>query len=460
MNSASTTTDNDLKKDFQQLQIDASLANSTDLTAASSFATPVSSRTQNDWEKFYNAVDKSPPKAIREMEFPIAVEIADRLLRTSDIEGFANKTFEDLDKDQQAMMMLMVTKKMHQCVCQDNPERCAKALVGALKPETNEYKAMMSFVRKGGDRGCRSNNTLVKRFMKHCDTAMKEDGMTIFDVKKGPKKRMKPFLFLQRDHSYICAFNACSVLLYYQSYDVADESSIKANLSRYIRDEIDGLMIANLTLTTQKGAYLDDVLTGLMKSFGTTKAKEVQPIDMEKDDEDYNYNILHKCLQNGRPIALSMENFPTLSDFDMKHFSGKLSNHYRDSERPGPEDRTYHAVVCIGIKPRKGRRPPMLLIQDSCEQRPAFSIGLDLLMDMDIEETFYALPKDWKLNPDHRYKVTKESQVCFSGSPMAVDKNNKAYIIPKEPEPRRDMSRYLHRVDLRDVDGIVAYGGL
>mmetsp|Transcript_17006 Transcript_17006/g.25164 ORF Transcript_17006/g.25164 Transcript_17006/m.25164 type:complete len:145 (+) Transcript_17006:364-798(+) len=144
MNSASTTT-NDLKKNFRkQLQIDANLANATDLTAASSFTTPVSNRTQNDnessraWETFYDDLKKSPPKAIRDVDFPIAVEKVNELLRLSDIEEFANKSFEDLTQDQQAIMMLMVTKKMDKSLCKDNPERCAKVLVGALKPETKE----------------------------------------------------------------------------------------------------------------------------------------------------------------------------------------------------------------------------------------------------------------------------------------------------------------------------------
>ena len=427
MNSASTSNENDMKKDLQErLQIDTDLANST-----------------------------------REMKFEVVVEKADSLLRTSDIEEFANKTFKDLTKDQQAVMMLMVTKILHRC----NPERCPKVLVGALKPETDKYNAMMSFVRKGEDRSSRSDKTLLDQF-NHThneftrDFSEQEDGITIFDVQKG----MEPLLYTQQDNPYICTFNACSALLYYHSYDIgspSSQSSFRANLSRFFRDEIDELKVANLTLTTQKGPYLDEVLTGLMKSFGTSESwRFPERINMDKNDEDYNYNQLYRCLQKGRPIAITMENFPTLSDFTIKHFSGKLSNHNRNSERPGPEDRTYHAVACIGIKPRRDHRPPMLLIQDSCEQRPAFSIGLDLLMDMEIEEElqFCALPKDWKLNPDQRYKVTKESQDCFAGSPMNIDEKDKLYIVPK---PRRDMSRYLERVDPRDVDGIVVYyGGL
>ena len=120
---ASTNNENDTKKDLQErLQIDTDLANST-----------------------------------REMKFEVAVEKADSLLRTSDIEEFANKTFKDLTKDQQAVMMLMVTKIMHRC----NPERCPKVLVGALKPETEKYNAMISFVRKGEDRSSRSDKTLL-----------------------------------------------------------------------------------------------------------------------------------------------------------------------------------------------------------------------------------------------------------------------------------------------------------
>mmetsp|Transcript_27873 Transcript_27873/g.42479 ORF Transcript_27873/g.42479 Transcript_27873/m.42479 type:complete len:120 (+) Transcript_27873:452-811(+) len=118
---------------------------------------------------------------------------------------------------------------------------------------------MISFVRRGGDRVCRSPNTVVNRFNKTCNAFVMgflgfKNGITIFDKKKG----MKPFLHIQRDCSYICTFNACSALLYYYSYDIGSHSAIKTNISRYIRDEIDGLKIANLTLTTQKGAYLEE----------------------------------------------------------------------------------------------------------------------------------------------------------------------------------------------------------
>ena len=193
-----------------------------------------------------------------------------------------------------------------------------------------------------------------------------------------------------------------------------------------------------------------------MESFGTGGTGEHGPklIYLEEEQgESWNYDLLSLEMKIGRPFALSIESFPGLKDREKKEYTGKLSQHYRNkevnySERPKkPEDRFYHAVLCIGIKPRKGDRPPMLLVQDSFPERPAFSIGLDLLMDMGIHNLqFCTLHPYWKPNPDMCYKVSAKCKVCFAGSPMAIDDNGEVRILsPKEPvRKKQDMSRYLH----------------
>ncbi len=464
MKSAATTNTDDLKKAFQeQLRIDADLANATDVTAPLSFATPVSNRNRtgndngedDDWKTFYERLKKTPPKSTQDIKFGTAVEKANNLLCLSDLEEFASKTFKNLTKDQQAIMMLMVTKKMDEVFEEGGPHQVAKVLVGALKPKTDEYKSLKAFVRAGGDLDGKFplTSTVVKRFNKARDTFAKgsEDVKTIFDKKEG----MMPFLHLQKQtSSYICAFNACAVLLYYCSYDIGDRKAIRANISRYIRDEIDGLKIANLTLITQqKGASLSETLTGLMLSFGTVPPElGIDRICLEENDEDWNYSRLASLLQIGRPFAFLLECFPALDDLKKKQYTGKLSDHFQKQDYgergKGPQDRRYHAVVCIGIKPRNGTMPPMLLVQDSCDSRPAFQIGLDLLMDMGEENLhFCTLPPYWKPNPKRRYEVNKKTRVHFAGSPVAIDKNDKPYDIISRKEPvqeKRDMSKYLH----------------
>ena len=321
MNSASTTNNDDLKKGVQKLQIDADLANATGLTAASSYTTPVSNRTQNDvesdeeWDTFYGVggVDRTPPKATQNMKFSIAKDRANELLRTSGSEEFAGKSFGDLTKDQQAIIMLMVTSNM------DQRGLSPKLLVDALEPETKEYKALMGFVRKGGDMLCIVPSVVVNRFKETRQQFVKDnpDAITIFHDRDeaaveaaATPPAMMPFLHVQEECSYICTFNACSVLLYYCSYDIESRSAIRMNISRYIRDEIDGLKIANMTLTKQKGANLEEVLTGLMMSFGTAEKDRPDEIPMFSEDVTDIYTMLRLSLKNGRPIALGIEWFP------------------------------------------------------------------------------------------------------------------------------------------------------
>lgn len=89
----------------------------------------------------------------------------------------------------------------------------------------------------------------------------------------------------------------------------------------------------------------------------------------------------------------------------------------------------------------------MLLVQDSFPERPAFSIGLDLLMDMGFQNLqFCILHPYWTPNPGMCYEVSEKSKVIFAGSPMSIDKNGEVRILsPKEPvREKQDMSRYLH----------------
>ena len=266
----STATANDLEKQLQErLQIDADLANTTDLTAASTFTTPMNDAMGNDdvsdeWSNFYTLIDKTPPKAIRSVKYKDAVEKVDRLLRLSDIEGFEKKTFGDLTQDQQAIIMLMIVKEMDEITFEG--QRSEKLLISALEPDTEKYKRMLSFVRKSGDTKCHAPSVVGRRFDETCKAFVKDcrAATTIFLKNVG----VPPCLYMRRECSYICTFNACSALMYYCSYILQSKqgkkqsiSAIHANISRFIRDEIGGEEIANFALTTKKGAYLDRILT-------------------------------------------------------------------------------------------------------------------------------------------------------------------------------------------------------
>jgi hypothetical protein len=114
-------------------------------------------------------------------------------------------------------------------------------------------------------------------------------------------------------------------------------------------------------------------------------------------------------LNNGRPFVFCIECFPGLADKERLQYKGKLANHNIDILNKRPEeakDRVYHALLCIGIKPRNGQMPPLLLVQDSCPFRPVFEIGLDLLMDMGLGNLdLCTVPKKWTFNKnrDHMW---------------------------------------------------------
>jgi len=275
---------------------------------------------------------------------------------------------------------------------------------------------------------------------------------------------------VQREDSYICAYNAVSVLLYYCSCIDKGETddktipTIKKNISRYVRDELAGLEIANFTLTTVKGAYLERVLLGLMKSFGTADCPSLQKIPIFRNNECDMYTLLKLLLKNDYPFVLAIEWFPGLANKEQFEYAGKVADYYADAlnERPrDPKNRIHHALLCIGIKPRNDPLPPMLLVQDSCPRRPVFEIGLDLLMDMGLENLkLCTVPKEWKFNKNMDCMMDSEIKALFCGSPMSIDDKGAPRIINVEKHAqvhREDMSRYLDVIDVKPGEELIVY---
>jgi hypothetical protein len=152
-------------------------------------------------------------------------------------------------------------------------------------------------------------------------------------------------------------------------------------------------------------------------------------------------------LKEGRPFAFVIECFPGLADMKRLQYMGKVADYYTDVDvRPkDPKDRCYHALLCIGIKPRKGRIPPMLLVQDSSSARPVFQIGLNFLMDLGLDNLeLCAVPRKWAFNKNMDYMVSAETVALVCGSPMSLDDKGVPRVIrAEEPVQREDMSRYL-----------------
>jgi hypothetical protein len=470
------------------LQIDCDLAAPTSITSASStlttpfttpFTTPKGDHTGNgggssnnnnepssEWIAFYERLNRTPPKAARTAQFHDTLATANALLELSEESGFHDKSFDDLTHDQKAILMLMIMKGMDM-MFDGGRQASAKVLIKALHPESMEYKRMTSFVRQDGDCQCPIQTLLQQKVSRYVAKFTAQNATTIF--KKRPN--MLPFLHLQREDSYICAYNACSALLYYCSHNSKVEnddesiSTIKMNISRYVRDEVSGLEIANFALTTVKGAYLERVLLGLTKSFGTTDCRKVENIPTWEGNEDQNFFQIQAYLSNGRPFVFGIECFPGLDDKRRSKYIGKVADFYDDNLNKRPKDssdRIYHTLLCTGITPRNGRLvPPMLLVQDSCSSRPVFEIGLDLLMDLGLENsTPCTVPRDWTFNKNMDYTVNPEAKALFCGSPMSLDDKGVPRIINTEKPiqvQREDMSRYLDVVTVKPDDRALVF---
>jgi hypothetical protein len=115
----------------------------------------------------------------------------------------------------------------------------------------------------------------------------------------------------------------------------------------------------------------------------------------------------------------------------------------------------------MGITPRDGKEfPPMLLVQDSCSNRPVFQIGLDLFMDMGIHSKPCTVPLEWAFNENADYMVSQEAEILCGGSLMALDDKGVPYIINTEESiqvQRKEMSRYLDVVTVKPDERVIIY---
>mmetsp|Transcript_32890 Transcript_32890/g.79571 ORF Transcript_32890/g.79571 Transcript_32890/m.79571 type:complete len:108 (-) Transcript_32890:58-381(-) len=94
--------------------------------------------------------------------------------------------------------------------------------------------------------------------------------------------------------------------------------------------------------------------------------------------------------------------------------------------------------------------PPMLLVQDSYYKRPLLEIGLDLLIDMGIDDLqFFAIPRNWSFRKDRDYKVKEGSHAHICGSRMHMDNAGIVHLEKEEQTMTKkpDMSYCLEPVD-------------
>ena len=417
----------------KMLQVSCSLdTDSTKSTNADSgLTTPRSSTNNNscddrnpEWDKFYKHVNMTPPEVTRGLSYDARLTTANKLLKLSESDDFKDKEFDSLTVYQQGLLVFVIVKEMHDAF--DYLREAARALIPALHTSSPNYKQMMSFVLLSGDRIC----PIATMMEQSCPTYIKrnpewkrECAITIFKA----KPKMKPFIHIQTDSSYVCAFVACAALLHYCSYNGENDADVfKLNVLWYICDEVSGKIIANFTLADLKGAYLRKVFVALLKSFGVMgdNLEEIEQISMFQNNETLTYLNLEEALKYGRPVVFAIEVFPGFENYNRQKFMGKISDYYKDNlsnRGEKPEDRAYHAVLCVGIKPRNGKQPLMLLVQDSSSRRPFFSIGMDLLMSMELRcLQFCTAREEWKFNQNKVYTMTPETRSLVCGTPMSV----------------------------------------
>jgi hypothetical protein len=144
-------------------------------------------------------LERTPPKAARTAQFQDTLTTANALLKLSDESDFQDKPFDDLTHDQQAILILMIMKGMDKMF--GGPQKFVKTLIKALRPESTEYKRMMSFVRLGGDHPCPIKGLLQHKVLLDVQDFTKCQAQNATTIFKDRPNIMTPVLHLQREES-------------------------------------------------------------------------------------------------------------------------------------------------------------------------------------------------------------------------------------------------------------------
>lgn len=75
----------------------------------------------------------------------------------------------------------------------------------------------------------------------------------------------------------------------------------------------------------------------------------------------------------------------------------------------------------------------MLHVRDSYCKRPFLAIGLDLLIEMGINELhFFTIPRDWSSGEDRNYEVREGSHARLCGCQMHMESGGFVHLDKKE----------------------------
>jgi hypothetical protein len=375
----------------------------------------------------------SPPADASNVDMSKVEKDVDRLLRP------IRQRWSGLDFHQQAKMSFLILCGQARLLEQKHkqPFLVAQELWNAVSnQDCFSFKRVDALVKKGGDYALAASAVAHQQEEKnHFDSFLErqehwkdhEDSPTIFNH---PDRPLIPFHRFQEKTSTVCSWVAAANELFYSRCYQTGEDHHQAvrnyalNVNRFMRNRCTEEDLFGIIFDEKFGCCPIKIMRRLLAPFNTnvpsaeelTQTISIEPYSDELDTEHSGliYKIIKSTLRGTGPLLIDkFKVFPDLST-DQLCFHGR----YDDKEKyDETQHNVFHTVLVVGVRKTVNTMGGIeLLIQNSWEIKPFFSVGYDLLLSMGIKR-LYAVSKGVQFSTQGNADFDPTAHTIMSGSP-------------------------------------------
>jgi hypothetical protein len=415
--------------------LSGSTVGDTSSTYNAGFSTPTSSRSNSrSLCQFFTDSNYSPPSGVDNITESHVLEQVNRLFDP------IKKSWDDLNEVQRIKISFLLLRKQayliseYYCSNLSTPEaniKVADMLWGALHEDKVCGRALMAFVRKGGDVTISTSDegdykyfeTFLSRFPMWGDS---EQSFTIFNGLDKNFGAVESFMRFQADTSTLCYLVAVTNAIFYSMSLQTGTSRIEAiqqyalNISQYQRNRFTHDQIFRTVFLREGGDPKNTIHDLLQPDNPTTLPQDLtRPVSIHEKyylNKEILYHVLVMHMKEHGPLIIeAFKIFPEMMNGKEVKFGGD----FKTKGKCGTDQNINHTMLVVGVSLTCSEIDNMggmeFLVQNSWEHKPFLIIGYDLLRSMGVNDLL-AIESGlrYQANP---YNVDGDTIMLKCGSP-------------------------------------------